>query len=331
MTKQFGICSFVLAATFASFAVTSAAAQDDPSKHPDSLEQPGVPKGTVAEFEWRRSEVYPGTNRRYSIYVPDQLKRGGKAALMVFQDGHAYANNEKWSDFRAPTVFDNLIHKGEMPPTIGVFVDPGIFDKQLEDGKMPEKRGWNNPKPGNRANEYDVLSDAYANFLLTEILPDVQKQLDKVSKGKRLSNPLTTSNDPKMRAICGSSSGGICAFTVAWERPDQFAKVISHIGSFTNIRGGHVYPALVRAEETPRPIRVVLQDGSNDLNNQFGNWWLANQQMASSMEFRGWDVKTFWGEGGHNGKEAGRVFPDELKWLWRDWKDHAAGAGIRVD
>ena len=238
---------------------------------------------------------------------------------MVFQDGHAYVNDEKWADFRTPTVFDNLIHKGEMPPTIGVFVDPGIFDRQLEDGEMPAKRGWNNPRPGNRANEYDVLSDAYVNFLLTEILPDVEKQLA-ASRKERGGKPITISTDPKMRAICGSSSGGICAFTVAWERPDEFGKVISHIGSFTNIRGGHVYPALVRAEKEPRPIRVALQDGSGDLNNDYGNWWLANQQMASSMEYRKWDVKTWWGEGGHNGQDAGRVFPDELKWLWRDWK-----------
>lgn len=307
--------------TFGLAFVVSAYAQDDPPKHPDTQEQSGVPKGTVAEFEWRKSTIYPGTNRRYSIYVPDQLKRGGEAALMVFQDGHAYVSNEKWSEFRVPTVFDNLIHRDEMPPTIGVFIDPGIFDKQLTDGKMPEKRGWGDPKPGNRANEYDVLTSDYINFLLTEILPDVEKQLEKVATAKRMRKKITISDDPKMRAICGSSSGGICAFTAAWERPDQFGKVVSHIGSFTNIRGGHVYPALIRAEEKPRPIRVALQDGSGDLNNQFGNWWLANQQMASSMGFRNWDYKTWWGEGGHNGKDACRVFPDELKWLWRDWNE----------
>ena len=295
-------------------------AQEESPKHPESLTQDGVPVGVVTEHEWRNSKVYPGTNRRYSIYIPAQLKRGGTAALMVFQDGHAYVNNNEWADFRAPTVFDNLIHHGFMPPTIGVFVDPGIFDKQLQNGAMPAKRGWGNPKPGNRANEYDTLSDAYVTFLLTEILPDVEKHLDTFSK-EQGAETIKISADPKMRAICGSSSGGICAFTAAWERPDQFGKVISHIGSFTNIRGGHVYPALVRAEKKPRPIRVALQDGSGDLNNDYGNWWLANQQMASSLQYRKWDFKTWWGEGGHNGKDAGRVFPDELKWLWRDWKE----------
>lgn len=309
-----------LAAFMMLIASLTCSAQDDPPKHPDTLDQDGVPTGIVTEHEWRDSKVYPNTHRRYSIYIPDQLKNGGEAALMVFQDGHAYVSDEKWSDFRATTVFDNLIHKGDMPATIGVFVDPGIFGRQLKDGKMPEKRGWNNPRPGNRANEYDTLSDAYVTFLLTEILSDVDKHLEAFN-AKQGGKKITISADPKMRSICGSSSGGICAFTVAWERPDQFAKVISHIGSFTNIRGGHVYPALVRAEKTPRPIRVALQDGSGDLNNDYGNWWLANQQMASSMEYRKWDLKTWWGEGGHNGKDAGRVFPEELKWLWRDWKN----------
>lgn len=311
---------FRLALIIAVVPVLTCLAEDEPAKHADSLDQVGVPKGIVLEHEWRDSKVYPGTNRRYSIYIPDQLKNGGSAALMVFQDGHAYVNNSEWADFRTPTVFDNLIHQGAMPPTIGVFVDPGIFDKQLEDGKMPKKRGWNNPRPANRANEYDVLSDAYATFLMTEILPDVQKHLDTFT-GQQGGKKIVISDDPKMRAICGSSSGGICAFTVAWERPDAFGKVISHIGSFTNIRGGHVYPALVRAEKQPRPIRVALQDGSGDLDNDYGNWWLANQQMASSFEYRNWDFKSWWGEGGHNGKDAGRVMPDELKWLWRDWQE----------
>ena len=115
------------------------------------------------------------------------------------------------------------------------------------------------------------------------------------------------------------SSGGICAWTVAWERPDQFGKVLSHIGSFTNIRGGHVYPALIRKTE-PKPIRVFLQDGANDLNNRHGSWPLANLQMAQSLGFAGYDHRFVFGDGAHNGKHGGAILPDSLRWLWRDWR-----------
>ena len=285
----------------------SLAAED--GRHPDAAaRREGVPAGTVTEHAMHDSAVYPGTHRRYSVYVPAQLKGGGEAALMVFLDGHAYVN--EWGDFRVPIVFDNLIAAGDMPPTVAVLIDPGMFTKQLEDGKLPEKRGWN-PTPANRSVEYDTLSDAYATFLLTEVLPEVEVRLK--------DQGVTISDDPAMRALCGSSSGGICAFTAAWKRPEEFGKVISHIGSFTNIRGGHNYPPMIRAEDA-KPIRVVLQDGTGDLDNRFGNWWLANQQMAKALAFKGYDFKTFWGEGGHNNKEAGRVFPEELRWLWRDWR-----------
>ncbi len=264
----------------------------------DSKRHDGVPEGTVTEREWLESKVYPGIKRRYSVYVPKQYDGSSPAALMVFQDGHAYASETQ--DMRVPIVFDNLIHKGDMPVTIGVFIDPGTKTE------LPPKRGWR-PRPTNRAIEYDTLSSAYSNLLLKEILPEVEKTY-KLSK------------DPEMRAICGMSSGGICAFTVAWERPDQFRKVLSHIGSFTNIRGGHVYPALIRKQKI-RPIRVFLQDGSNDLDNQHGNWWLSNQQMEKALKFRGYDYKFVGGEGGHNGNHGGAILPDSLRWLWRGWKE----------
>ena len=289
-------------------ALATLAAGDDRPPHPDAAKRrDGVPQGVVAEFELRSPKAYPDTHRRYSVYVPSQLQGGGEAALMVFLDGHAYEGG----NFRVPVVFDNLIAAGEMPPTVAVMIDPGLKENQLEDGGLPEKRGWN-PTPKNRSVEYDTLSDGFVTFVLDEVLPEVEAKLKK--DGIRLSD------DPKLRAACGSSSGGICAFTMAWERPDEFGKVISHIGSFTNIRGGDRYPGMVRAADK-KPIRVALQDGSGDLDNRFGNWWLANQQMAKALEFKDYDLKTWWGEGGHNGEDAGRVFPDELKWLWRDWKE----------
>ncbi len=266
----------------------------------DSMRHEGVPRGTVTNHVWK-SKVFPGSIRHYSVYVPEQYDADTPTAVMVFQDGHTYLDEK--GQFRVPVVFDNLIHKGELPPIIGIFIDPGYLQEEL-----PKKRGWQ-PRPQNRSFEYDTLSDQYSRFLLEEILPEVGKNYN-------------LTKDPEQRAICGISSGGICAWTVAWERPDEFRKVLSHVGSFTNIRGGHVYHALIRKTE-PKPIRVFLQDGSGDLDNQHGNWPLANQQMAKSLAFAKYDHKFVYGEGGHNGIHGGAILPDSLRWLWRpaDEKD----------
>lgn len=265
---------------------------------PDSMQQEGVPRGEVTTHEWLESKVFPGTKRRYYIYTPKQYDSTTPAALMVFQDGHTYIR--EGGDFRVPTVFDNLIHKGEMPVTIGVFIDPGHKKDEL-----PKESGWR-PRPENRSFEYDTLSSDYAEFLLTEILPEV-------AKTKKFTD------DPDGRAICGISSGGICAFTVAWEKPNQFRKVLSHVGSFVNIRHGDTYPGLIRKTDN-KPLRIFLQDGSNDLDNTHGNWPLGNKQMAASLAFKDYDYKFVYGEGAHNGNHGGAILPDSLRWLWRDYE-----------
>lgn len=259
----------------------------------DSMVQDGVPQGKVTEHVWE-SDVFKGTKRRYSVYVPAQYDGKTPAAVMVFQDGHAYVDPK--GQFRATVVMDNLIHAGDMPVTIGIFIDPG------HKGELPDSRGWR-PTPANRSFEYDTLSDQYATFLLEEILPEVGKSLK-------------LTDDPDQRAICGISSGGICAWTVAWERPDAFRKVLSHVGSFVNIRGGHNCEALIRKTEK-KPIRVFLQDGSGDLDNTHGNWPLANQEMAASLRFKGYDYKFVYGEGAHNGIHGGAILPESMRWLWR--------------
>lgn len=267
---------------------------------PDSERKEGVPQGTVTKHLWK-STVYPGTIREYYVYVPAQYDPQGseKAAVMVFQDGHAYVDEK--GQIRVPVVLDNLIASGELPVVVAIFVNPGWFAETLD---APQK--WKAPDgvKSNRSLEYDTLDGVYATFLETEILPEVGKTL-------RLTD------DPERRAICGMSSGGICAFTAAWERPDLFRKVLSHIGSFTNIRGGHVYPALIRKTER-KPLRVFLQDGSNDLDNEHGNWPLANQQMAAALKFAGYDYDFVFGEGAHNGNHGGAIFPDSMRWLWRE-------------
>jgi enterochelin esterase-like enzyme len=266
---------------------------------PDSSRHEGVPKGEVTTHEWNDSKVFPNTTRHFYVYVPAHYDPQKPAALMVFQDGRSYIGDE--GEFRVPIVFDNLINKKEMPVTIGVFIDPGSFKN-----KSVAKSGG---KPGreNRSFEYDTLSGDYAKFLLTEILPEVAKE-----------HPFT--DDPEGHAICGSSSGGICSFTVAWQQPDKFRKVLSTVGSFTNIRGGDAYPGMIRKGSDKKPIRIFLQDGCNDLDNEHGNWPLANKQMYAALKFRGYDVNFVYGEGAHNGNHGGAILPDALRWLWRGYK-----------
>jgi len=225
---------------------------------------------------------------------------------MVFQDGGGYVHVEgagyvksmekQKAQHRVPVVFDNLIHKKEMPVTVGVFINPGTFPPTAAGAKARSNRSF----------EYDTLSDQYAKFLEKEILPEVEKTVKLRS-------------DAAGRAICGISSGGICAFTAAWERPDLFSKVLSHVGSYTNIRGGDVYPGLIRKTER-KPIRVFLQDGSGDLDNLHGSWPLANLQMAAALRHMEYDYKLVFGDGGHNGKHGGVILPDSLRWLWRGEK-----------
>ena len=272
----------------------AAHAIDDYKLGPDSQPQ-DVPHGDVRQAIFAQSKIFPDTTREYWVYVPKQYAAAKPACLMVFFDGGGMAKPD--GQYRVPVVFDNLIAKKEMPVTVAVLVNPGVF-KATEPGANDRS---------NRSFEYDSLGDANARFLLEELIPEATKGLN-------------LTKDPAGWAVCGNSSGGIAAFTAAWEKPDAFRKVVSHIGSFTNIRGGYVYPALIRkSKDAPKPIRVFLQDGSSDLDNLHGNWPLANQDMAAALKFAGYDYKFEFGDGGHSGKHGGSIFPDTMRWLWRDW------------
>jgi enterochelin esterase family protein len=286
---------------------------------PDSLAQPGVPEGRLeGPFEFR-SQVIANTVRRYWIYVPAQYTAGTPANVLVFQDG-ARATNPN-GPLQVPRVLENLIHKKAIPVTIGIFITPG----QRGD-VFPDTIGTGNPN--NRAAEYDSLTDAYARFITEEMLPEVSRRY-------------TLTTDPTRRAIGGTSSGAIAAFTVAWHKPDQFANVISMIGSYTSIAyrpardgqpmvpGGDLYPTLIRKNPI-KPIRVFLQDGSNDLDNSHGSWFLANQQMLAALTFANrtadrrndtgprYDVQHVWGDGAHSDQHGGAILPDILRWIFRD-------------
>jgi sugar lactone lactonase YvrE/enterochelin esterase-like enzyme len=278
-------------------------AADDYPLGPDSERHPDVPKGVVTKHTWT-SKIFPGTVRDYWVYVPAQYKPGSAACVMIFQDGGGYiAEDGRW---RVPVVFDNLINKHEMPATIGIFINPGVLPVLSADQQNRYNRSF----------EYDALGDRYARFLIEEILPEVGKSY-------------SLSSDPNDRAIAGASSGGIAAFTAAWNRPDVFHRVLSFIGSFTNLRGGEIYASLIRKTE-PKPLRVFLQDGKNDLNLYAGSWYIANQDVASALEYAGYDSTFVVGTEGHNGKHGSAILPDALRWLWRDYpkpieKSHAGG------
>ena len=291
----------LLALVLALFIVSPAFAQaNQPQEsyppHPDSQEQPGVPKGEVLKFSFENSKIFPGAWREYWVYVPAQYTPDKPACVYVNQDG------VQWN---APVVFDNLIHKKEMPVTIGVFVMHGRVRATNAESALDRF---------NRSFEYDGLGDNYARFLLDELLPDVETK--KTSDGR----PIRLSKSGNDRAIGGSSSGAICAFTAAWERPDAFSRVFSAIGTYVGLRGGHNYSTLIRKYE-PKPIRVFLQDGANDNNIYGGDWWMANQAMERSLVFAGYEVNHVWGEGPHNGKHGTAIFPDAMRWLWKGWPE----------
>ena len=274
--------------------VLLASARQLPAQDADRQVQAGVPQGKMTRGEFSSSQIFPGTHRTYSVYVPAQYRPEKPAKLMVFMDGRGYARAD--GAFRVPAVFDRLIHENEMPVTLAVFVNPGTIAATRADAS----------DRSNRSFEYDSLGDRYANFLLDEFLPVALEGL-------------SVSKDPRDRAVCGISSSGICAFTVAWQRPDQFGKVMSHIGSFTNIRGGWAYPGLVRkTKSNPKPIKVYLQDGRNDLSNLHGNWPLGNQDLAAALQYGGYQHQLVMTEGGHSGKWAGQELPAALRWLWSE-------------
>ncbi len=272
---------------------TSCPSQESYPRHADAKTQADVPKGMVTSHRFEKSKVFPGTQRDYFVYVPAQYSADKPAALMVFQDGAKYVREK--GEWQLPTVFDNLIHRGEMPPTIALCINPGVVTGSDEGADDAQHRF-------NRSYEYDTVSDRYAQFIVDEMIPELKKSY-------------SITDDPNLRAIGGSSSGAIAAFGVAWHRPDQFRRVFSTVGTFVGLRGGNEYPTMIRKAE-PKPLRVFLQDGRNDLDIYGGSWWHANTSMLSALQWAGYQVKNEWGDGGHNGKHGAAVFPDAMKWLW---------------
>ncbi len=271
---------------------------------PDSFPQDGVPKGEIRGPFTLPCQAYPGTQHTYWVYVPAQYDPAVPAALMVFQDGQAFKDDK--GDMRAQNVMDNLIYRREIPVMLGVFINPGRTPEQPE----PSPRDWGD-RATNRPTEYNALDDRYARVVVDELLPALEKDY-RISK------------DPEMRGIGGSSSGAIAAFTVAWHRPDAFRKVLSNVGSFVNLRGGHVYPEKVLAAEK-KPLRVFLCDGRNDnrgirngVYDEKMDWFHQNVRLMKALTQKGYDVNYAWGMNNHGQKFGGAALPEMMRWLWRD-------------
>lgn len=273
---------------------------------PDSLVQEGVPQGKLVGPHVLPCQVFPGTQHTYWVYVPAQYDPSQPACLMVFNDGQAFIDPE--GNLRAVNVLNNLIYRREIPVMLAVFINPGRRPDQPE----PTPRDWGD-RTTNRPTEYNSLDDRYARVICEELLPVLQKEY-------------RISDNPEHRGIGGASSGAIAAFTVAWERPDQFRKVLSLIGSYTNLRGGHVYPEKIRASEK-KPLRIFLQDGRNDNRGQrrggggydpTRDWFLQNVRLAEALTEKGYELNYVWGIGAHSTRHGGAILPDMLRWLWRD-------------
>ena len=266
---------------------------------PDSMPQDGVPKGEIQGPFHIESNVFPGTQHTYWVYVPAQYDPKVPAALMVYQDGQAFKDEN--GDLRAQNVMDNLIYRKEIPVMIGVFINPGRTPEQPE----PTPANWGDGTT-NRGNEYNTPDDKYPRVVTEELMPAITKVYN-------------ISKDPEMHGIGGSSSGAIAAFMVAWERPNDFRKVLSNVGSFTNIRGGYVYPERVLASEK-KPIRVFLCDGRNDNRNADPNrdWFYQNVRLMKALTAKGYDQNNSFGMNLNGQKFGGAIMPEMMRWLWRD-------------
>jgi gluconolactonase len=300
----------IFASLLVSFLVASVAnAQDIPGTaypvDPAQQTHADVPKGEVFQFDLNQSKIYPDTKRTIWVYVPAEYDSAKPACLYVDMDG---------IQFGAPTVFDYLIHTGEMPVTIGVFISSGTLMKDDKDALRYD-----------RSHEFDAMNNNFVDFLLTEVLPEVE------SKKTKDGRAIHFSKDANDHAIAGASSGAICAFTAAWQRPDVFSRVYSSIGTYVSMRGGDQYPGLIRKTE-PKPIRIFLQDGDRDAwNPLFGSWYLANINMEAALSFAGYEVNHAWGHGGHDGVQATAIFPDVMRWLWKGWPQKVIGGKSNND
>jgi enterochelin esterase-like enzyme len=271
---------------------------------PDSLAKVGVPKGEIRGPFKLPSQAYPGTLHDYWVYVPAQYDATRPAALMVFNDGQAFMNPE--GDVRAPDVMDNLIVRREIPVMVAVFINPGRTPEQ----PVATLSEWGD-RTSNRPTEYNTLDDKYARVIVDELLPVLYREYN-------------IARDPDMHGIGGSSSGAIAAFTVAWQRPDAFRKVLSNVGSFVNIRGGDAYADIVRKSKK-KPLRIFMVDGRNDNRerrdgtyDERRDWFLQNLRLQKALEEKGYDLNYSWGIQRHGQKMLRTVMPEMMRWLWRD-------------
>jgi len=313
MNRRFAIAMVTLVAAFMWMAVPHGQQPQGPDMNayyivgPDSQAHDGVPRGEVRGPFTLPSQVYPGTQHTYWVYVPAQYDKAVPSSLMIFQDGQAFKDME--GVLRAPNVLDNLIYRREIPVMLAVFINPGRTPEQPE----PTPRNWGD-RDTNRPTEYNSIDDRYARVIVDELMPVLYKEYN-------------ISNDPERHGIGGASSGAIAAFTVAWHRPNDFRKVLSIVGSFVNLadRGGDTLSDIVRKSDK-KPLRVFLQDGRND-NRGTGrgggydprrDWFLQNVRLKDALAEKGYDLNYTWGMNTHGQRMGGPILPEMMRWLWRD-------------
>jgi enterochelin esterase-like enzyme len=303
---------------------------DLPAFGPLSYQQPGVAPGTLSPKMVHTSRIYDGMKSEYWIYVPLQYNARTPAALMVFQDGEGYLDRN--GNNPALNVIDNLIAQKKIPVMICVFINPGDIEGSPGTPTFNFVKAYSDKwkrtlKDSMRSTLYDTVSDRYARFLRDEVLAEVEAKYN-------------TRRDAYSRAITGLSSGGICSFNAAWQMPDQFSRVISWIGSFTSIQwkegptvpdGGQDYPEKV-LRESHRNLRIWLQDGAEDMENErYGSWPLSNLRLANALKLKNYDFHLSFGKGTHNPGQGAAEFPEEMVWLWRDYDSNKAAQTYEME
>ena len=275
--------------------------------------------GIIKKYKkWNQSTIFPGTERYIFTYVSNNgnNNNNNKTKMKKKQTTTEYnliicfdAGN-----FNVlPTILDNMIHQQRLEPTVAIFVTPGRRPGhplgKYRDDDIEGKTNILHDDP-QRSFEYDSITDTNSQFLMKDLIPFFKKENPNIA--------LTT--NPRKRCLCGSSSGAVAAFTACFHRPDQFGLCISHIGSFVNIRGASNFPWIIRNTHK-KNIRVFLQSGELDIDNNHGSWPLGNYAMYKALLYAQYpktDVRFVFGKGTHSGRHGLNMLPQTLEWIFNE-------------
>ncbi len=270
--------------------IPAVAAADQASTYvPPLLKPEDILPGEIKQCQFNTSQIFPGTVRDVTVFIPAQYDGSKPVCVYVKTDG--YRPNEK-------TMLETMIAGKEMPVTVGVFVRPGEVPAPMQ-GTLGRR---------NRDFEYDGVSDNNVRFLVDELLPFIAKEFN-----------LNLSTDGNDRCMAGGSSGGIAALTAAWNRPDAFSRVYAASGSWVAFRGGHEFPTMMRKFEA-KPIRAFLTTATRDMENAAGDWYLLDLEMDKALKFSGYDYQFRVIDGRHVAGYA-EHWQEAMAYLWKGWPE----------